>query len=480
MEKNISVGITSTGKTGAEQYRTLMKQAVDVAADWLTVDTMFDGMPIAKLREQLGQIEMLPKHGVGDEQALREAQEHFLQHALQVHHPLCSAHLHCPTTLASQLAEVLINVSNQSMDSWDQSPSATLFEEHIITQLRQYIGYPAGDAGIFTSGGTQSNFMGLLLAREYCLKQYPNYSKQDLVVICSEQAHFSVQQSMLLLGFEESAVVTIPCDNGGRIIVEKLSSTLDQLQTSGKKAFAIIATAGTTDTGAIDDINAIAQLAKQHQIWLHIDAAWGGILLFSHKYRDRLQGIELADSIALDFHKQFLQTISCGAFVLKDPANYELIRRHDDYLNPIEDELEGVPNLVSKSIQTTRRFDALKLWMSFRSIGAQQYGEMVDYSVDLAQQVANYIQQSPRFELVNSTQIASVLFRIKKEVLGDKDSTQVHRFIAQLLFDEGRANLGITRRGGETTLKLTLLNPHTRFEHVKTLLATIEQLIDRY
>lgn len=480
MEKNISVGITSTGKTGAEQYRTLMKQAVDVAADWLTVDTMFDGMTIAKLREQLGQIEMLPKHGVGDEQALREAQEHFLQHALQVHHPLCSAHLHCPTTLASQLAEVLINVSNQSMDSWDQSPSATLFEEHIITQLRQHIGYPAGDAGIFTSGGTQSNFMGLLLAREYCLKQYPNYSKQDLVVICSEQAHFSVQQSMLLLGFEESAVVTIPCDNGGRIIVEKLSSTLEQLQKSGKKAFAIIATAGTTDTGAIDDINAIAQLAKQHQIWLHIDAAWGGILLFSHKYRVRLQGIELADSIALDFHKQFLQTISCGAFVLKDPANYELIRRHDDYLNPIEDELEGVPNLVSKSIQTTRRFDALKLWMSFRSIGAQQYGEMVDYSVDLAQQVANYIQQSPRFELVNSTQIASVLFRIKKEVLGDKDSTQVHRFIAQLLFDEGRANLGITRRGGETTLKLTLLNPHTRFEHVKTLLATIEQLIDRY
>lgn len=479
MEKNITVGVTSIGQEGAEQYRTLMKQAVDVAADWLTVDTMFDGMPIPKLRAELDNIEMLPKKGVGDQQVLSEAKNYFLQHALQVHHPLCSAHLHCPTTIASQLAEVLINVSNQSMDSWDQSPSATLFEEHIITQLRKHIGYPAGDAGIFTSGGTQSNFMGLLLAREYCLKHAPNYSKQDLVVVCSAQAHFSVQQSMLLLGFDESAVVTIPCDNGGRIIVDELAVKLNQLQEDGKKAFAIIATAGTTDTGAIDDITAIAHLAKQHQIWLHIDAAWGGILLFSHKYRDRLQSIEQADSIALDFHKQFLQTISCGAFVLKEAVNYELIRRHDDYLNPVEDELEGVPNLVSKSIQTTRRFDALKLWMSFRSIGADHYAEMIDYSVDLAQQVASYIQQSDSFELVNSTQIASVLFRIKRDVLGDKDNTQVHRFIAQLLFDEGRANLGITRRNGETTLKLTLLNPHTRFEHVKTLLSTIEQLVNR-
>ncbi|RKS87152.1 L-2,4-diaminobutyrate decarboxylase [Orbus hercynius] len=479
MQKNKVVGVTSIGQEGAEQYRTLMKQAVDVAADWLTVDKMFDGMPIQTLRDQLNHIEMIPAKGVGDRRALQEANEYFLQHALQVHHPLCSAHLHCPTTLASQLAEVLINVANQSMDSWDQSPSATLFEEHIITQLRQHIGYAAGDAGIFTSGGTQSNFMGLLLAREYCLKHYPTYQKHDLVVLCSEQAHFSVQQSMLLLGFDDSAVVTIACDHGGRIVVDALAATLRDLALQGKKAFAIVATAGTTDTGAIDDLSAIASLAKQFEVWLHIDAAWGGILLFSQRYRDRLQGIELADSIALDFHKQFLQTISCGAFVLKDAANYELIRRHDDYLNPIEDELEGVPNLVSKSIQTTRRFDALKLWMSFRSIGAEQYANMVDYSIDLAQQVAAYIDQSDKFELVNSTQIASVLFRIKKHALGDKDSTQVHRFIAQLLFDEGRANLGITRREGETTLKLTLLNPHTQFEHVKALLATIERLLTR-
>lgn len=477
MNKDITLGITETGEAGANTYRNLMTQAVSLAANWLEDGKMYDGMPIETLRSELKNIELLPSDGIGDKAALEEANQYFLQHALQVHHPLCSAHLHCPTTLASQLAEVLINVSNQSMDSWDQSPSATLFEERIITELRRIIGYPAGDAGIFTSGGTQSNFMGLLLAREYCLKTFPQYSKSSLVVICSEQAHFSVQQSVLLLGFEESCVVSVPCDDGGRIMVDALADTLDDLAAQGRKAFAIVATAGTTDTGAIDDLSGIATLAKQHQTWLHVDAAWGGILLFSHQYRDRLAGIEHADSIALDFHKQFLQTISCGAFVLKEGANYELIRRHDDYLNPVEDELEGVPNLVSKSIQTTRRFDALKLWMSLRSIGAKQYGDMVDYSVDLAQQVAKYVDESEHFELVNSTQIASVLFRIKPESLGGKDSTKTHRYIAQLLFDEGYANLGITRRAGVVTLKMTLLNPHTRFEHVKGLLSTIEKLV---
>lgn len=480
MEKNFLTGITSTGKLGAEQYRTLMTQAVDIAADWLTNENMFDGKPIAQLRAELNNIEMLPEQGIGDAKALEEANEYFLKHALQVHHPLCSAHLHCPTTLASQLAEVLINISNQSMDSWDQSPSATLFEQHIITQLRKKIGYQLGDAGVFTSGGTQSNLMGMLLARQYCQRHYPDYSQQDLVVICSEQAHFSVQQSMLLLGFSDKSTIAIPCDDSGRIIVTELAQALANLTIDGKKAFAIIATAGTTDTGAIDDIAAIATLANRYKVWLHIDAAWGGILLFSHKYRDRLASIELADSISLDFHKQFLQTISCGAFVLKDAANYELIRRHDDYLNPIEDELEGVPNLVAKSIQTTRRFDALKLWMSFRSLGAEKYAAMVDYSVELAQQVAQIIKDSPIFELVNSTQIASVLFRIKSELLVGKDHTQVHRFIAQLLFEQGKANLGITRRDGQTTLKLTLLNPYTTVDHVKGLLVTIERLVSQY
>lgn len=479
MQNRSQTGLTAIGPIGAEQYRTLMRQAVDLAADWLHDGTMYDGITIDTLRQQITHIDMLPLDGVGDEQALQEAAQYFLKHALQVHHPLCSAHLHCPTTLSSQLAEVLINIANQSMDSWDQSPSASLFEQHIITALRHVIGYPTGDAGVFTSGGTQSNFMGLLIAREYCLKHFPEYTKNDLVVVCSSQAHFSVQQSMLLLGFDESATVTVECDHGGRILVDKLAQTLNDLKTKSKRAFAIVATAGTTDTGAIDDMNAIAQLAQQHQVWLHVDAAWGGVLLFSDKYRHRIVGIEYADSITLDFHKQFLQTISCGAFVLKESNNYTLISRHDDYLNPIEDEEEGLVNLVAKSIQTTRRFDALKLWMSLRSIGTKKYAQMVDYSIDLAKKVADHLDSSPFFERVNETQIASVLFRIHPSQLKDRDSTKIHRFIAQLLFDQGRANLGVTRRDGHVTLKMTLLNPHTTFDDVKQLLDNIEYLVNK-
>lgn len=480
MSHTMTEGITTIGEQGALTYKTLMKQAVDIAADWLAKDRMFDGTAPATLRNWLDNIDIFPEHGIGDRQALDEAAEYFLQHALQVHHPLCSAHLHCPTTLASQLAEVLINITNQSMDSWDQSPSATLFEQRLISALREKIGYTAGDAGVFTSGGTQSNLMGLLLAREYYDKQYPASDKSEMVVICSTQAHFSVQQSMLLLGFAQQATICVDCDDSGQIQIEALRQCLKTLSEQGKKPFALVATAGTTDTGAIDPIEAIAQLAKQYHFWLHIDAAWGGILLFSHQYSHRLAGLEQADSITLDFHKQFLQSISCGAFFIKESANYDLIKRNDDYLNPIEDELEGLPNLVAKSLQTTRRFDALKLWMSLRSIGLQRYGAMVDHSIELAQQVATEIKQSKYFELVNTTQIASVLFRVKGLSCDEQAREKLHRYLAQLLFDEGTANLGVTRRGGHVTLKMTLLNPNTRLADVQKLLATIVAITQHY
>ena len=141
-----------------------------------------------------------------------------------------------------------------------------------------------------------------------------------------------------------------------------------------------------------------------------MDAAWGGALLLSEKYRHFLNGLELADSVTLDFHKQFFQTISCGAFLLKDARHYQLMRYQAAYLNSDFDEEQGVPNLVSKSLQTTRRFDALKLWMGLEALGKKQYAEIIDNGVTLAQQVAQFVVDQPQLELVMQPQLASVPF----------------------------------------------------------------------
>ena len=182
------------------------------------------------------------------------------------------------------------------------------------------------------------------------------------------------------------------------------------------------------------------------------------------------------DSVTLDFHKQFFQTISCGAFLLKEARHYELMRYQAAYLNSEFDEEAGVPNLVSKSLQTTRRFDALKLWMSLEALGQEQYAAIIDHGVTLAQQVAAYVKEQPALELVMQPQLASVLFRFRGQVqMDDAGIALLNQKIGDALLESGRANVGVTEHNGVTCLKLTLLNPTVTLEDIKILLSLVER-----
>jgi len=461
----------------------VIAQTSQAVVQWLQQPEMYQGKTVAELRERI-HLDFNPE-GLGNQVAIERAIEYFLKDSLSVHHPQCVAHLHCPSLVVSQAAEVLINATNQSMDSWDQSPSATIIEVKLIEWLRTRVGYQAGDAGVFTSGGTQSNLMGLMLARDAFFARQGHSIQQDgligdlrkIKVFCSENAHFSVQKNMALMGLGYQSVTLVKTDQFARMDLNDLQAKIAQAQANGEQILAIVATAGTTDAGAIDPLRAIAELAAKHQIWVHVDAAWGGALLLSEKYRDYLDGIELVDSITLDFHKQFFQTISCGAFLLKEARHYELMRYQAAYLNSEFDEEQGVPNLVSKSLQTTRRFDALKLWMGLEALGQKQYAEIIDHGVTLAQQVAQYVTEQASLELVMKPQLASVLFRYRTEALTAQGEAAVALFNQQIgdaLLASGRANVGVTESNGVTCLKLTLLNPTVTLEDIKVLLALVD------
>lgn len=467
-----------------EAYQQAIAQSSEAVVQWLKQPEMYQGKTVAELRERI-RLDFNP-NGLGNQAAIERAIEYFLKDSLSVHHPQCVAHLHCPSLVVSQAAEVLINATNQSMDSWDQSPSATIIEMKLIEWLRTQVGYQAGDAGVFTSGGTQSNLMGLMLARDAFFARQGHSIQQDglvgnlrkIKVLCSENAHFSVQKNMALLGLGYQCVTLVKTDEFARMDLNDLREKVAQAQASGDQILAIVATAGTTDAGAIDPLRAIAELAAEHQIWVHVDAAWGGALLLSEKYRNYLDGIELVDSITLDFHKQFFQTISCGAFLLKEERHYELMRYQAAYLNSEFDEAAGVPNLVSKSLQTTRRFDALKLWMGLEALGQKQYAAIIDHGVTLAQEVAQYVTSEAALELVMKPQLASVLFSYRPEQLAGSSDAAIallNQKIGDALLESGRANVGVTEHNGVTCLKLTLLNPTVTLEDVKVLLALVEK-----
>ena len=469
-------------------YETAMHNAVQAVSSWLKNDKMYTGGSIKQMRALVDGFKST-KEGMGVQKSLDHLVEIFLNPSLKVHHPHSLAHLHCPTMVASQIAEVLINATNQSMDSWDQSPAGSIMEEHLIDWLRQKAGYGEGTSGVFTSGGTQSNLMGVLLARDWAIASHwknedgsewsvqrdgiPADAMKKVKVICSENAHFSVQKNMAMMGMGFQSVVTVPSNANAQMDVAALEQTLAQLKAEGKIAACIVATAGTTDAGAIDDLKAIRKLADEYQAWLHVDAAWGGALLLSKDYRHFLDGIELTDSITLDFHKHFFQTISCGAFLLKDPANYRFIDYKADYLNSEYDEEHGVPNLVAKSLQTTRRFDALKLWFTVEALGEELYASMIDHGVKLTKAVEQYINDTASLEMLVPSQFASVLFRVVPEGYPAEFVDALNQNVADELFARGEANIGVTKVGDKQSLKMTTLSPIATLENVKALLAQV-------
>ena len=470
--------------SGSEQsiaaYHDAIEQSTKAVVQWLQQPEMYQGKTVEQLRERI-KLEF-NSQGLGNQAAIERAVEYFLKDSLSVHHPQCVAHLHCPSLVISQAAEVLINATNQSMDSWDQSPSATIMEVKLVEWLREQVGFGAGDAGVFTSGGTQSNLMGLMLARDAFFARQGHSVQQNgltgdlskLKVFCSENAHFSVQKNMALMGLGYRSVTLVKTDEFSRMDVSDLSEKLAQAKANGEQVMAIVATAGTTDAGAIDPLADIAALAAKEGIWVHVDAAWGGALLLSEKYRHYLNGLELVDSVTLDFHKQFFQTISCGAFLLKDARHYQLMRYQAAYLNSDFDEEHGVPNLVSKSLQTTRRFDALKLWMGLEALGQKKYAEIIDNGVTLAQDVAAWVLEQPQLELVMKPQLASVLFRFRPAQGDMAFVALLNQRIGDALLASGAANVGVTEADGITCLKLTLLNPTVNLQDVKVLLESVK------
>jgi len=441
----------------------------------------YSGLPPATLKEQINAVDFSQPESLKD--VIANTNELIAKNSILVQHPHTIAHLHTPPLIASIVAEHFIAALNQSMDSWDQAPAATFVEQQMVDWLCRTYQLGEQSDGVFTSGGTQSNLMGLLLARDWFAYQrsqhdvqqdgLPDYA-QKMRIICSDKSHFTVQKSASLMGLGERSVVLVKTNVQGQIDINDLQLTIDALKAQDLLPFAIVGMAGTTDHGAIDDLEAVVNLAREAGCWSHIDGAYGAALQLSQQHKARLKGIELADSVSVDFHKLFYQTISCGALLIKNKANFNTLLHHADYLNREGDEL---PNLVDKSIATTKRFDALKMFMTLKAVGEKQLGEFYDYLLELTQQVADKIQANQHFELCCTPLLSTVLFRLSPNLQGeltDSEFNQLHQTLRLQLLTSGEAVIAETKVDGQLVLKFTLLNPCLSMNDFESLLAKIE------
>ncbi|WP_081434836.1 pyridoxal phosphate-dependent decarboxylase family protein [Pseudarthrobacter chlorophenolicus] len=455
------------------RYVAQVLQGVTAVATKLERTTQpFTGVGPADMRTRVGAVDLdtpLPDTAA----ALQELEDVYLRDAVYFHDSKYAAHLNCPVVIPALVGEAILSAVNSSLDTWDQSAGATMIERRLIDWAAERLHLGAAADGIFTSGGSQSNLQALLIARNHAvagLRQDPALAGlrlpallDTLRIFTSEDSHFSVQKSASMLGLGFDAVITVPCSADHRMDPAALATAMAEAHGAGLTAMAVVATAGTTDFGAVDPLAELAALARAYGAWFHIDAAYGGGLMVSGRYRHLLDGSGLADSVTVDFHKTFFQPVSSSALLVREAAMLRHITYYADYLNPESAALADIPNQVDKSIQTTRRFDALKLWLTLRIMGADAIGALFDEAIDLAARVGSVLEADDDFELAAAPQLSTLVFRYRPVLdsgarLSDEDADALNPAIRAAIFASGKAVVAGTKVGGRHYLKFTLLN----------------------
>ncbi|CAO5171794.1 L-2,4-diaminobutyrate decarboxylase [Frankia sp. AiPs1] len=461
---------------------------------------------------------LLPAEGIGAAASLTALVTALAAGSVDPADPWCAGHLHCPPLAVAIAADLAVSALNPSLDSWDQGPAAMTVEAEVIAALAALVGFdPRLATGTITTGGSESNLLGLLLARDAAASsasadtasanarptsleltaQRADAGGAPLRVFRSSAAHLSVDRAAAVLGLHGLPVAEIATDERDRMRVDLLRQAL----ANHDGPAVVVATAGTTDAGAVDPLPQIAAAVEEHRrrpwghmgqmnhpdasasslhrAWLHVDAAYGGGALFSPRLAGLLAGITLADSVALDLHKWGWQPAPAGVFLTPRPDGWPSLRvAQADYLRADDDEQAGYPSLLDRSLRTTRRPDSFPIAVTFRALGRRELAARVDICHDLALHAERTVRADPRLELAHPVTLSTIVFRYRPasadlDDLGCVD--ELNARIRRALLQGGRAVVGRTRAGPERAvhLKLTLLNPDATPADVSALVSLI-------
>lgn len=440
------------------------------------------GLPADVLRrttETLGEARV-PTTGVGESAALDLLAGLLDEHGIDLSHPHAAAHLQPPVLQVAVDADALASASNASMDTYDSGPATLAIEQWVVRALARLAGFGPEADGVLTPGGSISNLLAVLIARDRAaakvgidVRRHGIDGLERPVVFCSELAHFSVQRACAALGLGEDAAVTIASDSDFRMRLDLLEA---ELARPGRTPIAVVATAGTTDYGSIDPIAGIASLAHQYGAWLHVDAAYGFGALFSDRLAPLLAELPVADSVTLDLHKIGWQPAATSMLLVADRNRFASFGRSVDYLNPADDIDSGLDGLLGRSLQTTRRPDAVKVATTLTAYGRSGLGAMLDTCHELAHAAAARVVADSNLELLAPVTLTTVLFRVAGEELAAAELDAVQGEVRRRLLTSGRVLIGRTKvparngRPAAVALKLTLLNPNATATDIEELL----------
>nr|XP_015796086.2 acidic amino acid decarboxylase GADL1 isoform X1 [Nothobranchius furzeri] len=388
----------------------VLEEAVKKATD--VREKVCEWRPPEELLELLD-LELRDK-GESDSKILERCRD-AIKYSVKATHPRFFNQLFAGMEPYSLAASFITEALKPSLYTYEVAPVFTLTEDAVLRKMREMIGWEEGGDGIFNAGGSMSNMYAINLARHrQCpnIKEHGSSAAPPLVLFTSQECHYSISKAAALMGIGTKNVYAVPSDDRGKMVPSALQEQIQTAKSKGEVPFMVNATAGTTVLGAFDPLDAIADVCEKHDLWLHVDACWGGGALMSQKHRQLLKGIQRVDSVSWNPHKMLMVCLQCSAFLVRDMTSL-LQRSHSaraSYLFQQDKFYDVSYDTGDKSVQCSRKPDAFKLWLMWKALGSRELEQRVDRALAMARYFAEEIKKREGFRLVMEPEFANICF----------------------------------------------------------------------
>jgi glutamate/tyrosine decarboxylase-like PLP-dependent enzyme len=474
-----------------EEIRKLGYHTVDLIVDYFKNINKTQLTPSLTLEQMIKLLdEPLPYDEQNPQSVLNECEEKIIPNAIRIGNPRLLGWILASGTVIGSFADGLASAINQNV-TVSGSGVATAVELLVINWIKEILGYDSNAAGILVSGGSIANLTGLAVGRNVkanfdVLKEGMQQNK-NMVFYASEETHISVSKAAGILGIGRDNIRLIKVDENFCLDVKDLNDKITQDQKLGKHPFAVVATAGTVNTGAIDPLDPIADICQKYNLWFHVDAAYGGFAALSPDLKPLLRGISRADSIAINPHKWLFIPYEAGCVLVKNPKHLkDTFTVNADYVH-LDDNKKSSNYDIDFSdygLQLSRDFRALKIWMSLKQYGVKKYSKIINQNVNCAKLLAALVEESSSFILANSVNLSIVCFQYTPEDLKQrypKEKTesylnQLNQEIIKSMRADARILLSSTIIKNKFVLRACIVNYRTTKQDIKTILKIIKEL----
>ncbi len=412
-----------------------------------------------------------PEDGRPAEKVLRQAVDDILPMTTRLDHPRCFGFIPSEPTWPGVVADFLASAYNVNACTWLVASGPSQVELVVLDWFRRWLGYPETSGGLLTSGGSAASVDAFVAARE------ATGNPERPSVYMSDQSHSAQARAAVIVGIRREGIRNVATDGAYRLDMGALTRAVAEDRAAGFLPMAICANAGAPSTGAIDPLQAMADFCEAEDIWLHVDAAYGGFAAITERGSELLGGIERADSIGLDPHKWLFQPYEVGCLLVKDASKLEDVFAFGTTV--LQDTIWGAnhPNINDRGLQLSRSFRALKIWMSIQTFGMSAFRRAVSKGMELASRAAEYVERSPTLELLTPASLGMVCMRVSPEGAGLEEEAleRINREVLARLFWDDRAFVSSTSLHGVFSLRLCIINHTTSWDDVRETLEAMER-----